>query len=417
MTPATTQRILMAAVVCTAFGAGHAQVEADRSDAAIVLEIERLLTPDATIADNHQQRQALLASLRKVPALVEVLERKFPRSQYRPAAYSLAIDALILRRRAGDPTVGGRQMSRLARKLLSVADDDEFRAKARFVLLEVAAAEVFSATTTTTSRPTTSPAAAKKLAAIAGKYVRLTDELPKTAYAAAALFQGGGIYLEAGRDDAALAVLERLSRDYPKDPFSLNALMILVQLYERRGQDGKALRAKRKVVEGFSGSAAAIKYRADIARAECLGKPFFLRFRSVRGRRVSIRDYRGKTVLVYFYASVVAAEQRERILREMSALAALAGKRGGVLLTVGADGEDEAEAVARILNAKGIDAPNLLDPESKVAQNYGVLFVPAVAIVSPKGVLKDIVTGGNIVSAVKGAIAPPTTRRSRPPAS
>ena len=85
--------------------------------------------------------------------------------------------------------------------------------------------------------------------------------------------------------------------------------------------------------------------------------------------------------------------------------------------TVGADGEDEAEAVARILNAKGIDAPNLLDPESKVAQNYGVLFVPAVAIVSPKGMLKDIVTGGNIVSAVKGAIAPPTTRRSRPPAS
>lgn len=419
MTLAGVQRTLIGAALCAAAAAPASDPPADRSGAAIVLEIERLLSPDTTIADVDQQRQAMLANLRKVPALVKALERKYPDSRYRAAAYTRAIDALLLRRQSGDKTADGRQLATVARRLLGATSDDELRAKARFVLLDCEIVELLDATTrptaTTTSRPTATAAAggsarARRLAAMARKFICLAEDLPRTTYAPAALFQAGALYLEAGRDESAVAVFRRVSRDYPKDPFSLEALMILVQLHTRAGRSEEALQAKRRVVEVFSGSAAAIKYRADIAKAECLGKPFFLRFRSVRGRQVNMRDYKGKTVLLFFYASIVEAEHAERAVREMSALAELAGRRGCVLLAVGADREARAEKVAAVLNARKIDTPNLLDPDSKVARNYGVLFVPAVAVVAPDGRLKDILSDADILAAVKKALDPPTSR-------
>jgi len=420
MTLAISRGALIAVAICAAAGAGRG-APPDRSDAAIVLEIQRLLSLEIAVEDPDRQREAILAKLREVPALVGALEEKFPDSEYRPVAYSLALDALTLRRQAGDETVTCEQMSRAARKLLSVAGNDDLRVKARFVLLEVTAVEVLSAPeaavhpTTTSSRPavpttTSKPAAGARLASLARRFVALADEFPKTIYAPAALFQGGGIFLEARRDDAAVAVYDRLSRDYPKDPFTLKALMILVQLHGQAGRTEQALQAKRAVVERFPGSSAAIKYRADIARVECLGKPFFLRFRSVRGRQVNVRRHKGKTVLVYFYASIVEAELTDRVAGEMSALAKLAAGRGWVLLAVGADRADDAEKVAGILNDRKIDTPNLIDSDTKVARNYGVLFAPAVAVVDAEGKLRDIVSDTDIVAAVRKATAPPASQ-------
>lgn len=239
---------------------------------------------------------------------------------------------------------------------------------------------------------------------MARKFTCLADDLPRTSYAPAALFQAGGLYLQAEREPSALASFGRLERDYPKDPFALKGMMVLVQLHTRAGRTEEALAVKRRVVANFSGSAAAIKYRADIAKAECVGKPFFLRFRSVRGRAVNVRDHRGKTVLVYFYASLVEPDLAERAAEEMSSLAGLAAERGCVLLAVGADREADKDKVAAALKARNLQTPNLLDPDSQVARNYGVLFVPAVAIVGGDGKLKDIVSDAEILSAVRKAL-------------
>ncbi len=402
--------LAIALAICAA--AGAADPPSDRSDAAIVLEIERLLSPDPTIADGEQQRLATLEKLRKIPLLIEALEKDFPNSRYRPAAYGMAIDALMIRRQAGDQTASAKELAGMARRLLGIADDQELRAKAEFALLDLELAALLEATTqpAAASGPSTTSAPARTLAALARKFTCLADDLPRTTYAPAALFQAAALYLEVHSDEPAIATFRRLSRDYPKDPFTLKALMILVQLHTRAGNDKEALAVKRQVVEGFSGSAAALKYRADIAKVECLGKPFFLRFRSVRGRQVNVRDYQERTVLVYFYASLVEGEFAPQVLKEMAALASLAQQRNCVLLAVGADEESRADKVAARLEAGKIDTPNLLDPDNKVAVNYGVLFVPAVAVVGPDGKLKDIVSDADIVAALRKALDGPSTQ-------
>jgi len=421
-------QVCAAVLVVAAVGGGATRPAEPPSDAAIVLEIQRLMRPDLSRAAPPPQpssgpsveqpagtpREALLANLRKIPALIELLEQAHPGTEYRALAYSLAVDALILRRQAADETVSAKQIAWAARRLLSVAADDELRVKARFILLEAAAMEVLAAArprATTASASAWSPGAWKaKLTAIAARFVALADAFPRTTYAPAALYQAGGTYLQAGRQAPAVDALQRLGRDYPKDPFTLKALMVLVQLHTDRGEAEKALQAKRRVVACFGGSAAAVKYRADIARAECLGKPFFLRFRSVRDRQINVRDHGGKTVLVYFYARVAEPESTEDVVGTMRALASLAAREGCVLLAVGADRESDAGKVAAILDAHEIDTPNLLDPDAKVASNYGVLFVPTVAVIGPDGKLRAIISDENIPAAVGKALRAPASR-------
>jgi len=248
----------------------------------------------------------------------------------------------------------------------------------------------------------------------AAKFVALAGELPKTACAPLALYVGAGLHLQSGQAKPAIAAYDRLVLDYPKDPCSLDALMILVRLHTAAGRHAQALAAKRRCVDHFGSSEAAQAYKADIARAESLGKPFFLRFRSARGQSIDITKLKGKTVLVYFYVSALDGPAGGQALKTMGALAKLAAERGCVLLAVGADPADSATKVAAALNAAKIDTPNLLDPESQVAAQYGVMMVPSVTVVSPKGLLSDIITTADIVPAVsKTLAAAPTSRPAK----
>ncbi len=408
-------RAAMAAAAVLLVTAAAAPDASTRSDAAIVLEIQRLTDPDPTLTDPAQQRLARLANLRKIPALMAELEKRFPRSRYRAAAASLAVDALIMRQQLGDKAIRRADIVAAAKRLIAAADSDEFRAKGKFVLLETELIEAvgLAAATTQASMPATlpatasasRPAAAKTQIAFAKKFAALAGEFPKTGYAPVGLYLAGSLYLNARAEKPAVAAYERLSRDYPKDPYSLEALMILVQLHARAGRGKQCLAAKRRCVDHFGDSPAAAKYRADIAQSESIGKPFFLRFRSVRGKVVNVTEHKGKTVLVYFYVSVLDEGMRAWTLEKMSGLAKLAAGKKCVFLAVGADGRDDAEKVAALLDAIKIDTPNLLDPDGRVASQYGVLLVPAVAIVGPDGKLRNIVSAVDIVAAVGKALA------------
>lgn len=401
------------AVLLLVAATAPAQAPPKRSDAAIVLEIQRLCQGDPTLSDPLQQRQALVAGLRKVPALLAELKKNFPTSQYLPAAHSLALDALMLRRENGDQTVTDAQLAPVARQL-ATAKDDEFRAKGKFVLLESALIQAVARAKASVpaSMPATSPAAMvaraeviKQQLASAEKFVALANELPKTGHAPLALYLGGSLYLQGGREDPAIAAFDRLTRDYPKDPYSLKALMILVRLHTLAKRKELALAAKRRCVDHFGDSEAAQVYKSDIAQVECVGKAFFLHFTSARGKKIDVTKYKGKTVLVYFYVSLLDETTGAEAIKTMSALAKLAAEAKCVLLAVGADLKEDAKKVAAALNAAKIDTPNLLDPASQVAAQYGVLMVPSVAVVSPQGKLKRIITAAEIVPAVRKALS------------
>jgi peroxiredoxin len=396
-------------------------------DVSILIEIQRLVSPDPTIGDERQREEAFLQSLQKVPALVAGLETHFPKSPHLALAYSLALDALRLRYNSGDAGASLGDIAAGARRLAAVGLEDAYQAHAQFVLLEVAALEAIgassqpasaatatAATGSATTASATSRSAAKMVRAADG-FVQMAQKYDKTVHAPLALYWAGGLYLEAQRTETAIAAYERLSRGYPTDPCSLKALMLLVGLYGQQGSLSQQVQAKRRIVENFADTDIGLQYKSELALAESLGKPFHLRFLAVDGQNIDVRNYKGQRVLVYFYGVLADQTLGPSTLKTMTQLAQLAAKQKAVLLAIGADQEADADAVAKLLKDKNLAVPNLVDGNCKVAQQYGVVYVPSVLIVDEKGNLTGCVAAANIVPAVTKALAPASTQPASAP--
>jgi peroxiredoxin/TolA-binding protein len=386
-----------------------APLAGDRSDATIALEIQALLAVDDTIVDEVEQTRAILDNLKKVPALIEEMDKSFPGSKYRAAAHSLGIDALLMRRKVGDPQATTAAVAAAADKMLAASSTDLYRCKAKFIALQVAALDALDAATVTTQTASRPAKAIEQTCAVAEKFVRLAEEYPHTELAPDAMYLAAGLYLEMGRADSAITVYERLLADHPKDSSSLKAMMVLVQLYDQRNP-AKAMDIKRRCVAQFPDSTAAMKYKADIAQADCLGKPFILRFRSVQGDKINLRDYKGKPVLVYFAATLADAQLGPGEIKTLAGLAALATDRGAGMLAVSADKEEDGPLAAAALAIRKVAVPLLIDPDNKVATQYGVLILPAVAVVDADGNLRDVLSDANMAAAVKKSLATLTTQ-------
>jgi peroxiredoxin/TolA-binding protein len=405
--------------------AGLGQSASASSDVAILLEMNKLAAPDETIEDDAQRRQALLKNVRKIPQLLQTFEKDYPKSKYLGDAYSITLEALIFMQQMQGGSVTAEQIGRAAKRLLEVTQDDRMRAQGSFVLLELEADQKIkehakqAATASApagASRPAMASAPSRvppPLTSVGDGFLKLARQYPQTIYAPMALYQGAGYYLESAREDLAIAAMNQLAKDYPKDPLSLKAVMVLVQLHSRRDEAALATSAKKRCVEQFPDSAAAAKYKADIALEESLSKPFFLRFRSVDGQQVDVQQHKGKPVLVYFFGSLSDEKLGQQTLKELAELAALAKRHGAALIAVGADESQDAEVVAKKLKDSGLAVPTLLDAEGKVAENYGVMLLPSVGVVGTDGKLHDIAP--SIKQAAAALTALPATA-SRPAA-
>lgn len=417
-------RTLCVCLVCLPAWMALAQDKPD-SDVSILIEIQRLASPDPAIQDDRQRQEAYLQSLQKVPALIAGLETHFPKSQYLALANSLALDALRLRYNAGDAGVTLGDIAAGARRLAAVGSEDAYQAHAQFVLLEVMALQAIgsssqpaSAATTTAGSATfaspTSRSAAKMIRAAEG-FLQVAEKYGKTAHAPLALYWAGGLYLEARQTQTAIAAYDRLARGYPKDPCSLKALMLLVGLYGEQGNRAQQIQAKRRIVENFADTDIGLQYKSELAMAESLGKPFHLRFLAVDGQNVDVRSYKGQRVLVYFYGVLADETLGPATLKTMTQLAQLATKQKAVLLAIGADQETDADAVAKAIKDSKLAVPNMVDSNCKVAQQYGVVFVPSVLIIDEKGNLTGCVAAPDIVGALAKALATTSTQPASAP--
>jgi peroxiredoxin len=98
-------------------------------------------------------------------------------------------------------------------------------------------------------------------------------------------------------------------------------------------------------------------------------------------QRVSMRDLRGKVVLINFWASW-CAECRpempvlERLHRELT-------PQG--FAVIGVNAREESEAVRRYASELGLTFPLILDPDGKIKALYGVVGLPTTFLVGRDG--------------------------------
>ncbi len=103
------------------------------------------------------------------------------------------------------------------------------------------------------------------------------------------------------------------------------------------------------------------------------------------GKLVNLSDYRGKVVLVHFWATWCPP-----CVDEMPTLERLHRTRKGKdfdILAISVD-EDAAGAVAAFMRKNGLSLPVLLDPSRTAAELYGTFKLPETYIVDREGVVR-----------------------------
>jgi thiol-disulfide isomerase/thioredoxin len=178
--------------------------------------------------------------------------------------------------------------------------------------------------------------------------------------------------------------LEQFVKDYPKATDTAEALLQLGLAQEFAGQEDKAKKWYGQLVSDFGGSAAAVKARGAVARLDSVGQPMQLRGKATNGQPDDIAKYKGKYVLVHYWATW--SDPCKTDLAQLKELYAKFGKSGFALIGVSLD--NNASDLNDYLTKNRLPWTQLYEPgglESRFANEMGILTLPTMILVDDKG--------------------------------
>ena len=109
---------------------------------------------------------------------------------------------------------------------------------------------------------------------------------------------------------------------------------------------------------------------------------------SLEGKPTALKDFIGKPVVVNFWSSwCVPCEAEHAVLQQAARTFSDRVQFIGVVY------QDEPENARRYLSRNGTAYPQMIDPESRCAINYGVAGVPETFLVDATGKVFDKVVG------------------------
>lgn len=311
--------------------------------------------------------------LEKVAAEARAFAEKFPRSAKVPAALDFAADALYAAIQLG---------SKSAEKEMSVLDDQRLKDPSlpEAMRLEIRSRQI-------------------KVAADA-KLKAGESEAEKIPGTGAAAEQARAQRTEAAEAEARQVYLDgarRLMQEFPKSdaPYA----MLVEAAGEGTTPDSAAL---LKEVSTGENTPAGVRERAAgiLRRAEALGKEFELKFTALDGREVDLKNYRGKVVLLDFWATwcgpcVAALPTLKKTYEEL--------QKGG-LEVIGISFDKDRAKLEAFVKEKEISWPQYFDGkywDNAIGRKYGIASIPTMWLIDKKGLLRDAHADVNLSGKVK----------------
>lgn len=113
---------------------------------------------------------------------------------------------------------------------------------------------------------------------------------------------------------------------------------------------------------------------------------------TLKGDTISLSDYRGKVVLLNFWAAWCPPCKAE-----MPAFEALQQAYQGedlVILAVNTTYQDDLSAAKEFASSNGFTFPILLDLDGKVSNDYQILAMPGSFFIDRDGIIQEVIVGG-----------------------
>jgi len=181
-----------------------------------------------------------------------------------------------------------------------------------------------------------------------------------------------------------LADLEAFVDEYPKSPDAAEALLQLGMYQEFVDKQEEAQKWYRRLVSNFPDAAAARKAEGALRRSNSIGKPIRLRGKEVQGGAVDLASYRGKVVLIQYWATWCDPCKQDMIL--LKDFHAKNANRGFDIIGVCLD--DSPAAVRQFLTQNRFPWKQLYESgglDGRLANELGVMTLPLMLLVDQRG--------------------------------
>ena len=191
-----------------------------------------------------------------------------------------------------------------------------------------------------------------------------------------------------------LKQLEDFVKKYPKAEDAADAMLQLALAQEFAGKEDDARKWYKRIISDFPSVALSKKAQGAIRRLDSVGKTISFSGRSIDGRTVNLASYKGKVVLLHYWATwCEPCKQDLTVLKNMHAKY---GKNGFTLVGVSLD--SERSAVDDYVRSSRLPWAQLYEEgglDSRLANELGILTLPAMILFDKQGrvVSRNIHTG------------------------
>lgn len=181
------------------------------------------------------------------------------------------------------------------------------------------------------------------------------------------------------------ANLRQFVEDYPRSEDAAEAMLQLAIGEEFAGKSDEAIAWYGNIVARFPALQQAKKAAGAKQRLESVGKAVNLRGPSLDGKEVSLTAYRGRVVLVHYWATWCEPCKQEMAL--LKKLQAKYARRGFSLIGVNLD--SERDKAVTYLQSNSLPWPHLYEPggldDSRLAMELGIITLPTMILIDSQG--------------------------------
>lgn len=199
--------------------------------------------------------------------------------------------------------------------------------------------------------------------------------------------------------------LENFAKQWPASEDAPDAVVQLAISYELMGRIDDAKAWYGQLARNYPKTEGGVKAAGALKRLSLTGNPLQLAGRTLQGQPLSIEQYRGKVVLVVFWASYA-----QPFLADAETLKAVYAKhqKSGFEI-VGINMDPDAAAATAWLGTNAIRWQNLREvPQQAGAQpgdfGFGIVSVPTMFLVNKEGVVEGGITSRNLDLAVDALV-------------